>query len=178
MLRTLQSGVYLSEIPGLVNPAVDGVKVPVPDPSIHRMAMPWGGGTSGDGEHPIYTGWGGAQADATPFGQSIRIKGKAYRSGIGIQSNSRLEVRNAGYDRFNALVGVDDSTHDRDSQVNFLVYGDGRLLGSSGPMGFGQAPKPLSFDIKGFKIIELVARTNGASSLPLTVSWAEARFEK
>src|SRR6185312_4642166 len=115
--RRLADGVYLSEEPGSVNPAVDGVVVPEAEPLIYRPIF-WAG-THGTGEHPRYGGWGGAQADQTPFGKTIAIGGRSFDTGIGILANSRLEVRNAGYNRFSALVGIDDSSRDRGQPVTF-----------------------------------------------------------
>jgi hypothetical protein len=53
-------------------------------------------GTHGIGEPPRYGGWGGAQADATPYGLRLAVAGRFYETGIGVLANSRLEVRNAG----------------------------------------------------------------------------------
>src|SRR5690606_26960114 len=92
--RRLANGLYLSEMPGAVNPADDGVVVPEPDPMIYRPIF-WAG-TRGIGEPPRYGGWGGAQADATPYGLRLAVAGQPYETGIGVLANSRLEVRNAG----------------------------------------------------------------------------------
>jgi alpha-galactosidase len=176
--RQLADGVYLSEIPGDVNVAVDGVIAPEPDPVVHRMRNAWGE-TRGSGERPTYAGWGGAQADATPYDQSLRVSGRSFDTGLGVLTNSRIEVRNAGHARFEAKVGVDDSTRNTRDKVRFLVYGDGKLLAQSPPMGFGQPPQPLAADIKGVRIVEIVARSEHLSSdLPLVVTWAEASLRR
>lgn len=173
--RTLAGGIYLSEMPGRVNPAVDGVMIPQPDPTIHRMINPWGGTTDG-GEPPAYTGWGGAQADATPYRQSLRVGGRLYETGLGVLANSRFEVRADGqFRRFAADVGVDDSTFDAEDEVTFFVYGDGKLLATSKPARFGQAAQTLSADIAGVKIVELVARGRSArNKVPTVVTWGNA----
>ncbi len=173
--RTLSNGLFLSEMPGRVNPAVDGVVIPQPDPTIHRMSNPWGG-TTDDGEPPAYTGWGGAQADATPYRQTLRVDGRAYGTGLGVLANSRFEVRADGqFRRFTAEVGVDDSTFDTDDAVTFSVYGDGRLLATSKPTRFGQTPQTLSANIAGVKIVELVARGKSTKNkAPTVVTWGNA----
>jgi alpha-galactosidase len=176
--RQLSDGVYLSEIPGDVNVAADGVIAPEPDPVVHRMRNAWGE-TRGSGERPTYTGWGGAQADATPYDQALRIGGQSFDTGIGVLTNSRLEVRNAGLARFEAQVGVDDSTRNIKDKVRFAVYGDGKLLSESPPMAFGEAPRALSADIKGVRIVEIVARSETLSSdLPLVVTWGDAALRR
>lgn len=171
--RTLTNGLYLSEQPGGLNPAVDGVTVPEHDPLIHRGLLPWRG-THGEGERPRYGGWGGAQADATPYGETLQVAGRRFVTGIGVLANSRIEVRNHGYATFTALIGVDDSARDRSQPVRFAVYGDGKLLGQSAPMRFGDAVAPLSVKVAGVKIVELVARTPKPMRFPDPVSWSEA----
>lgn len=174
--RRLANGIYLSEEPGSVNPAVDGVVVPQLSPMIYRPVF-WGG-TRGTGQHPRYGGWGGAQADQTPYGKEIEIGGKLFDTGIGVLADSRLEVRNAGYKRFHALVGVDDSARNRSQPVTFLVYGDGKLLARSKPMHFGEAAADLSANVSGRKIVELVARTPQHQRFPDPVDWAEAALTR
>jgi alpha-galactosidase len=173
--RRLRDGVYLSEIPGDINVAADGVTNPEPDPLVHRMIGQWSG-TRDSGERPTYAGWGGAQADATPYGQNLQIAGRRFDTGIGVLAQSRLEIRNRdGRSRFEALVGVDDSTRNLVDKVRFLVYGDGRLLAQSAPLGFGEAAQSLVADISGRKLIEIVvARDGKTSDLPVVATWAEA----
>ncbi|MFN3932220.1 MAG: NPCBM/NEW2 domain-containing protein [Brevundimonas sp.] len=177
-VRQLADGVYLSEIPGDVNVAVDGVIAPEPDPVVHRMRNAWGP-TRGSGERPTYTGWGGAQADTTPYDQALRIGGETFETGIGVLTNSRLEVRNAGHTRFEARVGVDDSTRNTRDVVRFSVYGDGALLAETPPMRFGEAPRSLTADIDGVHLVEIVARSETLSSdLPLVVAWGDAALRR
>uniref|UniRef100_UPI003B3A3B95 NPCBM/NEW2 domain-containing protein n=1 Tax=Sphingomonas sp. TaxID=28214 RepID=UPI003B3A3B95 len=121
--RALKDGYYLSEQPGSVNPAVDGVIAPTPDPTIFRTAAGWTG-TKGSGDRPVYAGWGGARADSAPYGQVLHIADTPYAAGIGILANSRLEVRNASARRFTTMVGVDDNATDKTHAVTFAIYGD------------------------------------------------------
>ncbi|AXB80150.1 NPCBM/NEW2 domain-containing protein [Novosphingobium sp. P6W] len=177
-VRELADGIYLSEIPGSVNPAVDGVTLPQPDPTIHRALAPWGGGSRGVGPRPMYAGWGGAQADATPFGRELQISGQRYAHGLGILANSRMEVRNADFRRLTVTVGVDDSASDARHAVTFEIYGDGRLLGRSAPHTQGTPAQQLSVDIDNVRLIELVARAPGVVNEQLPVSWADAAFHR
>ncbi|ESQ92636.1 NPCBM/NEW2 domain-containing protein [Asticcacaulis benevestitus] len=175
--RQLPDGFYLSEIPGALNVARDGIVAPEPDPIVHRMSNPWGATING-GERPTYTGWGGAQADATPYDQALKINGQAFLSGIGILANSRLEVRATGYTRFEAKVGIDDSTRNLKDKVVFQVFGDGRLL-TEATAAYGQEAQPLKADLVDVKIVELVVRNTAQSSdLPLVVTWADAALKK
>jgi hypothetical protein len=173
----LKNGLYLSEMPGRVNPAVDGVTTRQPDPYIFRFQT-WGS-TRGNGAHPQYAGWGGAQTDFTPFGQSLRIGGKDFDTGLGVLANSRLEVRNNGATTFTAEVGVDDSTLDTSRPVTFAVYGDGKLLAKSAPKAYGEKPETLTASVKGVKIVELVASNATAANVqPTVVTWGNAALTR
>ena len=171
--RAMKGGYYLSEIPGRVNPAVDGVTYPTPDPTIFRTAAGWAG-TNGAGDRPTYAGWGGARADSTPYGQVLQISGKPFRAGIGILANSRMEVRNDGARQFKADVGVDDSATDKSHSVVFSIYGDGKLIGRSRPLKQGMPAEALAAPIDGVRLIELVARSTGAQNERLPVTWGDA----
>lgn len=171
--RVLADGLYLSEQPGNVNPAVDGVVWPAPDPTIHRSAFGWQG-TRSSGERPIYAGWGGAQPDSAPYGEALRIRGKKFETGLGVLANSRLEVRNQGYRRFTAIVGVNDSARDDRHAATFTVYGDGKVLATSRALKFGDEGQRINIDVSGVKIIELVARAPVDDPATLPVTWAEA----
>lgn len=173
--RRLTGGHYLSETPGDVNPAEDGVVTPEGDPTIHHELSPWGG-SNGPGDFPQYGGWGGAQADRTPFGRPLRMAGKVYDTGLGVLANSRLEVRNPGQSRFAATVGIDDSATARGRRVVFEVYGDGKLLARSQPATLNGTPATIEADVRGRKLIELVARADSAPDAALPVTWGEARL--
>ncbi len=174
--RALANGWYLSEVPGLVNVAHDGVIRPQTDPVVHRMINPWEGTTS-SGTRPSYAGWGGAAADQTPYGQTLASAGAKQEIGIGILANSRLEVKGDGaYRQFAATVGVDDNTPNVTASVVFSVYGDGKLLSRSRPLKFDVAPQQLSADISGVKIVELVAHQVDGKDVPASVVWGGARI--
>ncbi|USX25341.1 NPCBM/NEW2 domain-containing protein [Oxalobacteraceae bacterium OTU3CINTB1] len=175
--RQLQDGVYLSEIPGSINVAADGTRHPELDPTIHRMIDPWSSTRTG-GSRAQYAGWGGAQADATPYGQTLQIAGQSFDSGIGVLSNSRIQVRNeAGHEQLLASVGVDDSSANVSQDVQFFVYGDGKLIAKSPVTTLGGKAIPITAKIKGSKLIELVVRgTKSESMQPAVATWGEVRF--
>jgi alpha-galactosidase len=175
--RQLSDGVYLSEQPGSVNPAVEGIETPQPDPLVHRAPLPWFG-TRRSGDFPRYGGWGGARVNRTPYDQPLVVKGAAMAQGIGVLANSRLEVRNAGYRTFRAKVGVDDSTNVPGRTVTFTVYADGRPVARSRPLRVGDPPQEITAAIAGAKIVELVATSPGAGGSRLSVDWGEAALLK
>lgn len=175
--RRLRNGVYLSEIPGAINIAVDGTQQPQLDPTIHRMIDPWSN-TRSSGSRPQYAGWGGAQADATPFSQSLQIAGQAFDSGIGVLSNSRIQVKNdADHALLMASVGVDDSTENVKQSTRFYVYGDGRLLATSAPLTYGAKAVQMAVKVKGRQVIELVVRSGESKNeRPVVVTWGDVRL--
>lgn len=175
--RERAQGLYLSEQPSNVNPAVDGVVYPMADPMVYRGLLPWRS-TKADGEHPVYGGWGGARADATPFAQTPKIAGKTYLNAIGTLANSRLEVRNAGFSTFNALAGIDDSVADPTVRVRFSVHADGKLLRQTEWMKPGDTPAAIAVPVKGAKIVELVAEGNRPEMQTVAVDWAEAALDR
>lgn len=176
--RQLADGLYLSEMPGDVNPAVDGVTAPQADPTIHRAIGAWGAGTRGAGPRPIYAGWGGAQADATPYGRELQVAGRRYAQGLGVLANSRFEVRNRGYARLTVTVGVDDSATAPRGAATFEIYGDGRRLARSRPLVRGAAAQSLDVDTRGVGIVELVVRAPGIVDEQLPVVWGDAAFHR
>lgn len=175
--REHAQGLYLSEQPGNVNPAVDGIVHPMADPMVYRGLLPWRS-TKADGEHPVYGGWGGARADATPFAQTPKIAGKTYHNAIGTLANSRLEVRNTGFSTFTTLAGIDDSVADPTARVRFSVHADGKLLKQTGWMKPGDAPAAIAVPVKGAKIVELVAEGNRPEMQNVAVDWAEAALDR
>jgi alpha-galactosidase len=173
--RALRDGIYLSETPGDINVAVDGIEAPTADPTIHHSVVPWMR-TRGTGELPSYAGWGGAQADRSPFNEPLRMAGRVRDTGIGVLANSRLEVRNHGFRRFSALVGVDDTASLRNRPVTFAIYGDGRLLAQSRPVLADEGPVEIEANVEGVAIVELVTRASGETGLRLPVVWGDARL--
>ena len=57
------------------------------------------------------------------------------------------------------------------------MWGDGRLLGKSPPMAFGEAAAPLQANVGGVAIVELVARAgDGQPVQPAT--WGDAALTR
>jgi alpha-galactosidase len=174
----LDSGMYLSEMPGRINVAEDGIMALEADPTIHRMVDPYAPSTSSTGSRPLYAGWGGPRADSTPYDETLEIAGTPFRSGLGVLANSRLEIKADGqFLQFSALVGIDDSTRGRSAPVRFEVYGDGKRLAVTHYMTFGQAAFPISASVKGVKVIEIIARQSRPDHGNVVVTWADAALQ-
>ena len=176
--HVLPRGHFVSERPGNVYVARDGIRALEQDPVVYRALASWST-TDNGGTRPAYAGWGGPRADSTPYDQALSVQREAFRHGIGVLVDSRLQVKVApGSQRFTARVGVDDSTRGKAAAVSFEVWGDGRRLASTAPMKFNQPARELSADLRGVKLIELIARQHGADTAgPLVVTWGGARIE-
>jgi hypothetical protein len=176
--HVLPRGYYLSERPANVYVARDGIRALEQDPIVYRALASWSTTDSG-GTRPAYAGWGGPRADSTPYDQALSIQREGFRHGIGALADSRLQVQVApGAQRFTARVGVDDSTRGKTAGVSFEVWGDGRRLAAMAPMTFNQPARALSADLRGVKLIELIARQHGADTAgPVVVTWGAARIE-
>jgi hypothetical protein len=173
----LDKAVYLSEIPGRINVAADGITAFEADPSIFRMTDPYKPTTRSDGMRPLYAGWGGPRIDSTPYDETLRIAGHSFRTGIGLLAGSRLQIKNEGsYRQFNALVGLDDSSRGKNSPVIFEVYGDGKLLARTKLIGYNDKEMTITADVSQAKVIELVVRQKKNTQGPVIAVWGEANL--
>jgi hypothetical protein len=150
-------GVFLSEMTGRINAAVDGARVVNPD---------------------VTAASGGPRADLTPQGKAISLAGQPRPYGIGIHANSRLEIlAQRQFNRFTAVAGVDDSSVDANGKAVFRVYGDRKLLFESAPLKRGVAPVAIDVDVSGVDILELTAESGKSDGPPLVTAWGRARFD-
>lgn len=174
----LPRGYFVSERPGNVYVARDGLRALEQDPIGYRALASWST-TDNGGTRPAYAGWGGPRADSTPYDQALSVQRQVFRHGVGVLADSRLQVQVApGSQRFTARVGVDDSTRGKTAAVSFEVWGDGRQLAATPPMKFNQPARELGADLRGVRLIELIARQHGAEPAgPVVVTWGDARIE-
>jgi hypothetical protein len=99
------------------------------------------------------------------LGGPLTVGGKRYLKGIGLHSAARLTYKfDRDYQRFEAEVALDDAAKRRGS-VAFSVYldRDGKWAEAfkSGIVRGGEAPQPVSVDVR------------GAKGLTLTVDYAD-----
>lgn len=174
----LPRGYFVSERPGNVYVARDGLRALEQDPIGYRALASWST-TDNGGTRPAYAGWGGPRADSTPYDQALSVQRQVFRHGVGVLADSRLQVQVVpGSQRFTARVGVDDSTRGKTAAVSFEVWGDGRRLAATPPMKFNQPARELGADLRGVRLIELIARQHGTEPAgPVVVTWGDARIE-
>lgn len=111
-------------------------------------------------------------------GDTMRIGGRAFGRGVGLQSVAVMPFLLDGRGlRFEALAGADDRGNP-DIAVRFLVLGDGRVLFESGPMRVGESARPVDIDIRGIRRLGLLVLDDvgGIYNKRTYADWAEARF--
>ncbi len=75
---------------------------------------------------------------------------------------------------FSADVGIDDSSLERSTRVRFELYGDARLLAESPELAADDRAYHLAADVKGVRVLDLIARDIGGASAPTLIDWAGA----
>lgn len=109
-------------------------------------------------------------------GDSMRIAGQYFKSGIGLQSVSVLPFQLDGKGlRLKARVGADDMGN-RDIPIRFFVLGDGKILFQSKPMSVGDVAENIDLDLKGIMRLGLLVtdEVKGISNKRTYGNWAEA----
>ena len=107
----------------------------------------------------------------------ISIAGVTYPRGIGTRSISEFVIDLDGQAlRFASLVGLDDVVKDGVGSVTFEVWADDTLVAESGMLRAGDAPKILSADLKGRRVLTLLVDDGGDTSNDDEVAWAGAHI--
>jgi len=114
---------------------------------------------------------------------TVRLAGKAFRDGIGVEASSSLiYALKGGYKRLEIKAGISrpgGRGFYSDKTVRFSVYGDGMLLYRGGAQHYAKAPELISVPLEGVQRLELAARgplVNGSD--PRAAFWAEGRLYK
>jgi alpha-galactosidase len=118
--------------------------------------------------------YGQPGANKTVDGNPLKIGGTAFATGLGTHATGEIRLDLQGNAKsFFARVGVDDETKGLGS-VQFLVYGDNRLLADSGVMKGGESHRVLNVPLKGVKKLRLVVGDAGDGISYDHADWAEA----
>ena len=111
-------------------------------------------------------------------GKTLTIAGKAFERGFGTHSVSSLLILLEGKATlFTAQVGIDDEVAGQKPAAEFILYGDGQKLWTSGVMYLGDAAKPCSVQLSGVQKLELVVTDGGNGNYYGHSDWANAKFE-
>ena len=108
----------------------------------------------------------------------IRLGGVEYPHGIGTRSISEFVIDLKGNAaRFTSTVGIDDEIRGNVGSVVFEVWADDTRVAASGLMRPGDAPKVLSADLRGARVLTLLVDDGGDTSNDDEVAWAGAMIE-
>ena len=121
------------------------------------------------------------QRRGTPrAGRSIRnlpisLGGVVYPRGIGTRSISEFVIDLQGQAlRFESMVGLDDAVRQGVGSVVFEVWADDKLVTASGLMHAGDAPRRLSADLTGARVLTLLLDDGGDTSNDDEAAWGSA----
>lgn len=129
-----------------------------------------------DLELKVKQDWGEPHRDLTVDNSPLTIAGHKYEHGLGTHANSVMRIGlNGKGEKFTAEVGVDDEQSDTGT-VTFTVTGDGKKLFESGVMQSGDAPKKISVDLTGVKVLVLSVGDAGDGIDHDHADWADAKI--
>ena len=127
---------------------------------------------------PATQGWGIPKKNRTVDGNIMTIAGKTFQRGFGTHAESSLFIQlDSKANSFTAQVGIDDEVKEHQSAVEFIVYGDGAKLWSSGVMHAGDTARPCNVKLSGVKKLELLVTDGGNGDNNDHADWADAKFE-
>lgn len=123
-------------------------------------------------------GYGVPASNKTVDGKVFTIAGKTYDRGFGTHAESSLTILLEGKAiEFTAKVGMDDEVAGHQPASEFVVYGDGKKLWSSGVMRLGDEARACSVPLIGVKKVELVVTDGGNGNYYDHADWADAKFK-
>lgn len=121
-------------------------------------------------------GWRQTEFDRNFNGGGLMIGGRLFQKGLGMPTNSEIEYElNGTYEKFSALVGIDDEHRNQDSMVEFLVLGDGKELWSSGGLKKADGTKSVKVDVKNVRRLMLRVRRQGEGGR-IHADWGDAKL--
>ena len=122
-------------------------------------------------------GWRQTELDRTFTGKGLSIAGRHYPRGIGMPTNSDIEFEVHGiYEKFSAMVGVDDEFNNADATVEFVLEGDGRELWKSKLVKKADGAVPVDVSVKGIQRLRLRVRRPAGESGRAHADWVDAKL--
>lgn len=114
--------------------------------------------------------------DRNVTGGMLRCGRRLYLKGLGVHSTTRLAYAlDPSYKRFQAELGIDDSTGGRGS-VGFRIFVDGKQRYASDPIRGGAAPTSVSIDLTDARQLDLVVDYGERGDMLDHADWLDARL--
>jgi len=125
----------------------------------------------------ITNGWRQPEMDRNFNGGGLIIGGRAFRKGIGMPTNSEVEFElNGVYDKFSAMVGIDDESKNSAVAVEFVVLGDDRELWHS-ELKKVDGTREVKVDVRDVQRLVLRVKRTGEGGR-IHADWVEAKLVK
>lgn len=122
--------------------------------------------------------WVAAAKNKNIGGQTMKLNGESYTSGVGVTTTSGLEYNLGGSAvRFQSDIGVDDQ-EGANGSVIFQVFADGTKIYDSGIMVGGMAKQSLNLDVTGVRrltlgVCDTINDSTGNRSTVSTANYAD-----
>lgn len=113
--------------------------------------------------------------DRSVTGGPLSIGGRSYAKGLGVRSYSRLSYAVGGFERFEAIAGLDAAAGPLAS-VRFLVELDGKTIFDSGEVLRGAPPKPIAIELAGAARLSLTVDFASRGDVQDYADWCDARL--
>ena len=124
-----------------------------------------------------FEGWSKPRLNQSLAGKPLSIAGRKFQHGIGTRATCSLWLELDGQtEKFQAFAGVDDAAGNPAAAAIFTIYGDGRKLWDSGVMKRGEPAKEASVELKGVRLLLLLADHVGEGNVFDYADWAEPQF--
>ncbi|MFW6162239.1 MAG: NPCBM/NEW2 domain-containing protein, partial [Planctomycetota bacterium] len=122
--------------------------------------------------------WGRLQRNQSVWGKPMIVAGRKLARGLGTHANSRIvyDLSGGEFVRFRSLVGRDE--HAMDGRVVFQVWGDGKKVFDSGPMGKTTPAKRVDVDVRGAEVLELRTLDGGDGIGGDHGNWGDAHLAR
>jgi hypothetical protein len=115
--------------------------------------------------------------DASVEGRSLRVAGKPYDHGLGMQGRTYVIYRlEKGDRRFQATIGLDDRAGAMGSVVFRVLVDKKQERFASPPMTAGDEPRMVDIDVSGARLLILEADFGDRGDIRNFADWVEARL--
>jgi hypothetical protein len=114
--------------------------------------------------------------DETVAGKALTLGGRRFERGLGVHSRTELVYRiDGGFERFVAVIGIDDAFRPRGSVV-FRIVGDGAVRFDSGPVTGRDEPRHVNGPVGGVRELSLIVDFGADLDLADHAIWGDARL--
>lgn len=117
--------------------------------------------------------------DAAATGQTLRLAGNSYEHGLGTHAACQVVYQlDAKYERFDAIVGINESSRRGRAKVAIDLDGKRIDLNEGKELTHETAPVLVRLDVKGIRVMTLIVELGSFGDVQANVNWAKARLIK